>query len=126
MWSAFPALITALEGIDQNLAKIPDWVIRAHEIATALQTIHGLVVDSPQSNGFQLRVEANSQAINQALKQLSDETQLTLCKPFAETKTPGQVFTEIQVGASHDDIQTEEIVDFFGQLIDKTKPQRNS
>ena len=126
MWSTFPTLITALEGMDQNLPEIPNWVVRANEIAAALKTVHGLTVDTPQTNGFQVRTEADCQTINQALKQLSDKMQLTLCKPFADTDTAEQVFTEIQVGASHDDIKTEEIVDFFGQLIDKTKPQRNS
>ncbi len=120
MWSACPALITALHGMDQNLHHISSWVNRAKEIAKALQGIEGLIVDPPQTNGFQVKTAGNIYQLNNRLKALSTQLEISPCKPFAAIPNSKLLYTEIQVGAQHSDIKTYELVQFFKQLTAAT------
>ncbi len=116
MWTAFPALITALEGIDKNLNQISSWVNRAKEIANALQVVKGLTIDTPQTNGFQIKIKANLYQLNNQLNKISQQMEISPCKPFAAAPTNHQLFTEVQVGAQHTQIRTQELVQFFKKL----------
>ena len=117
MWSAFPALITALHGLDHNLNQINQWVIRAKDIATALQRVDGLIIEKPQTNGFQIRIKADLYPTNNKLKSLTNQLGINPCKPFAKVVDSNLLFTEIQVGACHNDIKTFELVEFFQALV---------
>ncbi len=117
MYTTFPALITALEGLKNNLPKIPDWVKRAHQLAKLLNQLPGLQASSPQTNGFQIHLNGHSGLINKHLETLSQKHQLRLCQPFAPTLDEHTHFTEIQVGLGSEDITDTEIIDFFTQLI---------
>ena len=118
MWTAFPSLITALQGLDNHLVHISHWVNRAKEIAMALQAIKGLSIDTPQTNGFQIRVKGNVYQLNNRLQSISKQMEISPCKPFAKVPNSKLLFTEIQVGAQHADIRTEELVQFFTQLTE--------
>ncbi|MGJ8663526.1 MAG: threonine aldolase family protein, partial [Marinicella sp.] len=99
MWTAFPTLITALEGIDKNLNQMAGWVHRASDIATALNKVDGLHVEPPHTNGFQLKINADPFKLNSQFKKTCRDMQITPCKPFTAVKGSKQMFTEIQVGA---------------------------
>jgi hypothetical protein len=117
MWCTFPTLITALEGFDHNLPQISHWVARAKEIAQALQAIDALTVDTPQTNGFQIRTQGDLYPINNKLKALCREHDMQPCKPFAPVPDSDDLFTEIQVGREHQAIKTFELVAFFRELL---------
>ncbi len=117
MWTAFPTLITALEGIDNNLNQISAWVNRAKEIANALQAVEELTIETPQTNGFQVKVKANLYQLNNQLMKISQQMEISPCKPFATVPNSQRLFTEVQVGAQHTQIRTQELVQFFKKLI---------
>ena len=116
MWTTFPALITALQGMDNNLNQISNWVTRAKEIAKALMAVDGLIIDTPQTNGFQIRIQADIYQLNNRLKTICSQMEINPCKPFAKTPNSKLLFTEIQVGAQHAQIRTVELVKFFNKL----------
>lgn len=117
MWTTFPALITALEGLDNNLPNIPQRVSRAHEIAQAIRHIPGLKVPIPQTNGFQIKVKCSHNSVNENLTQLEQTHDMVLCRPFvAVAHQPHMQMTEIQVGDGHEQISTDEVVSFFLDL----------
>jgi len=118
MYCTFPALITGLEGLDNNLAHIHSWVERAHEIAKSLEYVKGLEREQPHTNGFQIRINAEKHSMNQKLKVTEQKHQMVLCKPFENTTNQEAIYTEIQVGPNHQQISNSEIVDFFNALID--------
>ena len=115
MWSNFPALITGLEGIDNNIPLIHQWVARAKQIATTLSDIHELIVATPQTNGFLIKCSGDSDTINERMSVLIQKMNMKPCKPW-QPSTDGHLFTEIQVGANHQEITDEELFDFFKTL----------
>ncbi len=117
MWSTFPALITALQGIDNNLNQISRWVARAKEIASSLRHIDGIMLEAPQTNGFQIRIKADLYPTNNKLKSLNQQMGISPCKPFAKVADSDLLYTEIQVGACHNDIKTHELIEFFSALV---------
>ena len=117
MYTTFPALITGLEGLDNNLPQISSWVERAEEIALQLNNIEELVLDMPQTNGFQLKLKGHKEPINQQLKSIEQKHGMVLCKPFVATDNQAMLFTEIQIGAEHQQISTAEILTFFSDLL---------
>lgn len=119
LWSAFPMLITALEGLDNTLHKIPSWVDRAQEIALALSKVDKITVNTPHTNGFLLFAEGNRKTFNIQSKQLTQELGIHLINSFNQTANPNIHVTEINVGASSVDISTQEIVDYFKRLVSK-------
>jgi len=117
LWSAFPMLITALEGLDNNLEKIPTWVDRAHEIAKELIKIDGITVNQPQTNAFLIFVEGNRDSLNEKAQLLTQETGIKLFFKFNNTANPNVQVTEIQVGADSVDITNVEITSYFNKLL---------
>ncbi len=100
MWTAFPSLITALEGLDKNLPQIPDWVERTKAISEVLIDFKMLVMDKPECNGFQIKLKAPLQQLNAELLKCEQQFDMVLCKPF-ERLDDDWVFTEIQVVSHH-------------------------
>ncbi len=117
MYTSFPALITGLEGIDNNLSHIPSWVERALEIYKILQNINGVEVEKPHTNGFQIKIKGNKASINQRLKRLESQQQMVLCKPFDHTEFDQMLYSEIQPGAGHQTISNAEVAVFFHDLL---------
>ena len=117
LWSAFPMLITALEGLDNNLQNIPLWVERAHEISQLLTTLDKVTVNTPQTNGFLIFVEGDNQALNNKAKVLTQEMGIHLFYAFNKTENPNIQSAEIQVGEGSVDIKNKEIYNFFFKLL---------
>lgn len=119
LWTAFPSLITSLDGLDNNLPQIPSWVDRAKEIASCLQKIDGLIVDTPQCNSFQVRILTDdAETLNAKLTRLESDFNMKICRPFSSFSGNESIqFTEIQAGAGHHSIENDEISEFFNQLL---------
>jgi threonine aldolase len=116
MYCTFPALITGLEGLDNNLPKISSWVERAHEIYQSINDIDGLSVESPHSNAFQIKIHGKN--LNQQLELLQTQYQMVVIRPFVAIDNQHHgYFTELQVGQNHQSISTAEIVDFMQKLV---------
>jgi threonine aldolase len=119
LWTAAPMLLTAPDGLDNNLPAIQDWVIRADESAKALSKIEGLKVNQPQTNSFVVTIRANLADINRHAEQLTQETGLKLFTQFFESELKGWQAAEIQVLSSENLIKNTEIVEYFCELIDR-------
>ncbi len=115
MWSNFPALITGLEGIDTQLPLIPEWVIRAKQIANLLSPTNGLNVQQPQTNGFLIKFKGHQHTMNKHMQTLVQEYNMSPCIPWKQLENE-QIFTEVQVGRNHHRIDDSELVDFFSTL----------
>lgn len=117
LYSAFPMLITALEGLDNSLQHIPTWVIRAQEIAKQLNAIKGVNVETPHTNGFLVYVEGNLESLNEKAEALSIKLNLSLFFRLMPTEISHIQKAELQVGPGAEDINNQEIIDYFKQLL---------
>jgi len=117
LYSAFPMLITALEGLDHSLKKIPSWVKRAHEIAEKLNALDKVHVDKPHTNGFLVFVEGSLEDLNSRIKALNEKFNMALIFRFEATEVSDVQKTEMQVGAGAQEISNQEIIDYFESLL---------
>ncbi len=120
LYTAFPQLITALNGLDTQLGKIHLWVERAQEIAKVLDTINQVTVKTPQTNGFLVYVEGDLDKLNSRIKPLNEKFDASLLYQFKPTECSHIQKAEMQVGPAADEIPTQEIVDYFQSLVSLT------
>jgi threonine aldolase len=120
LYSAFPMLITALEGIDNHLEQIPSWVERAHEIASILNHLDKIHVDKPHTNGFLVFIEADLEELNKKSIELNRKHGFSLFPRFVKSKIEQIQKAEFQVGIGAEEISNEEILDYFHALLSST------
>lgn len=117
LYSAFPMLITTLEGLDHTLEKIPSWVERAHEIAKLLNEMDKVQVEKPHTNGFLVMVVGDLETLNNKLTMLNKRFNMVLMLRFDSTEVSDIQKAELQVGSGSHEISNQEIVDYFIQLL---------
>ncbi len=117
-FSAFPMLITALEGLDQQLQNIAELVARAHAIARQLQQLAELAVEMPQSTGFFVYIGGDQQRVQHKALKLIQQLKIKPFNLISRCRVSGRVIIEIQVGAHHQQISDQEIVTFFQRLTE--------
>lgn len=117
LYSAFPMLVTALEGLDKYLDKIPSWVERAQKIASLLNKINKIQVDIPHTNGFLIFVEGDCKKLNKKSTKLNKEFGFSLFYRFVKTESEHVQKAELQVGIGAEEISNQEIVDYFNALL---------
>ena len=120
LYSAFPQLITALEGLDRKLPAIPSWVERAKEIAKELKQLSGLESEIPKSNGFLVFIKADLESLNKHAIRLNKKYGIVLFHQFIPTDVASIQKVEMQIGADAHEISTKEIVDYFRELINSS------
>lgn len=126
LYTAFPYVITALEGLKQHLPKMGQYYTRALEIAKALSELPGVLIapDPPQTNGFQVYLPAEAEALQTAELRLAEEDKIWLFGWFDETRVPGFSMGEIQIGDACEEWPTTEIVEAVRKLLEIAKSCR--
>jgi threonine aldolase len=116
-FTSFPLVIGALDGLDNRLRLIPEFVIRAKTIAKLLNDFSQLEVDTPQTNGFFVFLEGDLNQLTKKTNELNQSMGIKLFSQFAKFPATNKHMIEIQVGAEHDKISDQEIVDYFTELL---------
>lgn len=119
-FTSFPMVIGALDGLDNRLKHIPEFVVRAKRIAGLLERFTQLEVNTPQTNGFFVFLDGDIDELTQKAKQLDKKMGLTLFSQFSKFPNTHKHMIEIQVGANHEAISDKEIVDYFSALLDRS------
>lgn len=117
-FTSFPMIIGALDGLDNRLEQIPEFVVRAHEIAKLLQQFDQLEINTPQTNAFFVFLEGDINALSDKAKRLDKKMGITLFSRFNSFPNTHKHMIELQVGAGHHQISDQEIVDYFTSLFD--------
>ncbi|MDB5081800.1 MAG: L-allo-threonine aldolase [Chloroflexi bacterium] len=120
LFTIFPYIISATEGLHAQLPKFAGFHARAGEIAKALGSLPGVVAvpDPPHTNGFQVYLPAEQAALQKAHLELAAREGTWLFGGFEETAVPGVTMAEIVVGDATIDWTTAEIVAAVGKLIE--------
>jgi threonine aldolase len=119
LWTAFPFIISAAEGLKHHLPRMAGYRDRARRLAEALATIAGVQVVPalPHTNAFQLYLPAAPKALDAAHLKLADESGTWLFGRFAETALPTLAMAEINIGDAAEDLADGEIVELVGRLV---------
>jgi threonine aldolase len=120
LWTAFPYVISGLEGLRHHLPLMGRYLDRARSIAVALAELPGvrIVPEPPQTNGFQLYLPASPASLERAHLALAERERIWLFGRFAATALPDLAMAEISVGDAAEDWTDDEIVGAVGRLID--------
>ena len=123
IFTVFPYILAALEGLHHHLPKMEAYVARAREISTALAEIPGVIIipNPPHTNAFQIYLPASGQALQQAAEQLAETEHIWLFGGLAETHFPSLTIGEITIGEATEQWTTQEIVDIIKKLLNIAK-----
>lgn len=119
VFTVFPYILAALEGLHHHLPKMAAYVARAREVSQALAEIPGVLIvpDPPQTNSFQIYLPAGIQALQAAARKLAETERIWLFEGFAGTHTPSLSMAEITLGDAAEGWATEEIVSAMKTLL---------
>jgi len=119
LWTAFPFIISAAEGLKHYLPRMPAYRERARSLAAALAEVPGvgIVPAPPQTNAFQLYLPAPAKALDAAHLELARDSGVWLFGRFAPTMLPDLAMAEINIGDAAEDLDDGEVVDLVGRLV---------
>lgn len=119
LWTAFPFIISAAEGLNHYLPLMPAYRQRARALAEALTQVPGvrIVPAPPQTNAFQLYLPGSVKTLDAAHLELARQSGVWLFGRFAETMLPDLAMAEVNIGDAADDLSDGEIVELVGRLV---------
>ena len=113
LFTAYPYAIAALDGLDHQLPRLPDFVERARALAAGLDAIDGLVVhpNPPHTNAFQVWLPGTPAELAARHRVFAAEHRAWLFDAFTKAPLDGHAMTEIQVGPASDGYRVDEAVE---------------
>ncbi len=119
VFTSFPYVLAAYEGLHHHLPKMAGYVARAQEIAAALGAIEGITVvpDPPHTNSFQVYLSAPYQALQMEAEHLARTERIWLFNMLKETALPAVTMGEIVIGEAAEQWTTDEIVDTIKRFL---------
>jgi threonine aldolase len=101
MFNQWPAVLTALAGLDGELPRLPEYVAHARTVAAALATLPGATVfpNPPHTHQFQLWLPYPKAALDLAALELAEEDGIRFIGGWSEQAPGDRCMTEITVAA---------------------------
>ena len=123
LFTIFPFIISATEGLHHHLPKMEAYYARAKEIAAVLAEIPGVIVspNPPHTNAFQLYLPRPAAALSKATLKLALTQHVWLFNFFEPTNFPALTMVEVTVGEATEEWQTDEIVTAIRKLLALSK-----
>ncbi|MDX3235614.1 beta-eliminating lyase-related protein [Streptomyces sp. ME03-5709C] len=106
LFQQWPSVLAALDGLDHELPRLPEYVAHAKTVAAALRdalTGTGWVRVHPQephTHQFQVWLAESPDVLNEATVRQAEETKTVLFGRWSGAEVPGVSMTEVTVGAS--------------------------
>lgn len=99
VFQQWPAVFTALAGLDRELPRIPEYVQHARVVASALDALPGARVfpEPPHTHRFRLWLPYPARALNDAALALAEQEKVWFTAGWLDTDVPGIAMTEITV-----------------------------
>lgn len=110
LWTAYPYALSAIDGLERQLPRMPDYVRRARALAARLRDeqvceSHPLV---PQVNAFQVILRGTVDELKQRNREFAVRERVWLFNAFFESPFEGQTIAEIVIGDAADDYSDDE------------------
>lgn len=123
LYTAFPYIISATEGLHSQLPKMAGYYQQAKKIAAALAELPGVITvpNPPHTNGFQIYLPGEPQALKKASFEIAANEGLWLFGYFDETAVPGLSMGEIVVGEVTEQWTASEVGEAIAKMIEMSK-----
>ena len=119
LYTVFPYILAAYEGLHHHLPKMEGYVARAREVSAALAQLPGVMIvpNPPHTNAFQIYLSATRESLQKATEKLATTEQTWLFSGFAETSLPAFTMSEITIGEAAEQWTTAEIIAALQKLL---------
>lgn len=123
LYRQFPATVSALDGLDRHLPKLPEYAARARTIAEAINRIEGAytIPDVPHTAGFQICLELNAEQAEPALEALTRETRIWLAPGFYKMARENHCCFDVETGSAAARLEPAAWATHIERLIEMTK-----
>jgi threonine aldolase len=118
--SSFEAIALSAElGLDEVLPRMPSFVSKAHEIGVALVRVDGIDVlpDPPQVAMLHVFLRGELERLRDTVLDIAEERRILIAGWLAPTPLPDVQATELGVGASTLEVPTDEIAEYYAELV---------
>jgi len=115
LWTSYPYAISAVDGLERHLPRMPYYVRRARKLAARLSDektceIHPLV---PQVNAFQVILPGRVDELKQRNRDFARREKVWLFNAFFESPFEGKAIAEIVIGEAADDYTDDEACEWL-------------
>ncbi|HZT92249.1 MAG TPA: beta-eliminating lyase-related protein [Gaiellaceae bacterium] len=123
LFTAYPYLLAAERGLDEVLPRMPDYVERARELATALASLDDVRVlpDPPQTAMFHVRVARPLDAFRTAAFDLAEETGVWIGANVQATDDPTVQAAELTVGEASFAVAVDEVRALWADALSRSE-----
>ncbi|KUL42176.1 threonine aldolase family protein [Actinoplanes awajinensis] len=123
LFQQWPAVLSALVGLDRELPRVPEYVRHARTIAAALAQLPGAVVfpQPPHTHQFRLWLPHPAALLNDAGLLLAEEEKVWFTGGWRDTEIPGHAVTEVSVQSPALEWGTDEVIDTGLRLLDRVQ-----
>jgi threonine aldolase len=123
LFQQWPAVLTALAGLDRALPRVPEYVRHARTVAAALAALPGARVcpEPPHTHQFRLWLPGPAQALNDAALAMAEEEKVWFAAGWHDTDVPGIAMTEITVAAPALDWTAEDVAEAGERLLGRAR-----
>jgi threonine aldolase len=124
LWHNWPAALAALDGLDTELPRIPEYVRHAKLVADALAQLSGARINPapPQTDSFQLYLPHPAAALNAANLELAETERTWFAGSWGEA-LPGLAMAEVRVTAETLAWSAEEVLAAGHRLLELAERQ---
>lgn len=121
-----PMALSAEQGLDELLPRMPSFVRRAKAIGVALSRVDGVnvVPDPPQVAMLHLHVRGELERLREAVFEIAKERRTLIAGYFAETAAARVQRTEISVGPATLEVPVEEVAELYAELVSRAAARR--
>jgi threonine aldolase len=119
LFSAFPFLLAAEQGLDEVLPRIPAYVEHAQALAAALGQLEeiSIVPDPPQVAMFHIYVRGDHERLEEAAVELAEKTGAWLGASFVATADPAIAAAELSIGEASLAVPPQEAAELYSELV---------
>ncbi len=119
LFTAYPYLLAAEQGLDDVLPKMPSFVAHAHALGSALAELDdvSIVPDPPQAAMFQLHVRRDAERLSDAALDLAEETKTWLGSFWRPGGDPAVAVSEHTLSGANLDVPVREAVELYAELL---------
>ncbi|WP_338467755.1 beta-eliminating lyase-related protein [Novosphingobium sp. ZN18A2] len=109
VFTSFPQAITALDGMDRHLPKMPAYVARARSLASALNGRIQAVVhpSAPMTNAFQIHMAGTPADLKARNRAFAEQHGVWLFNVFTQSPFDGQSIGEVVIGEAAESFNDE-------------------
>ncbi|BCJ46667.1 threonine aldolase [Actinoplanes ianthinogenes] len=121
LFQQWPAVLSALDGLDRELPRIPDYVRHARTVAAALAKLPGAIVvpQPPHTNQFRLWLPHPAGRLNEAVLTFAEQERVWFAGGWQHTELPGHAMAEISVLAPALDWSADDVIETGLRLLDR-------